>query len=226
MIKIGDIRKWFSSLGQFPVVRGRRDISTKYKTDIFFSIVLTVFALPILLPLVIVVAIAIKLDSKGSILFSQLRVGQWGTPFYIYKFRSMCMDAEKQRNKLEHLNEACGPIFKIRDDPRITSVGRILRRFSIDELPQLINVFQGQMSLVGPRPPLPSEVSFYDDYQLRRLTVKPGMVGLPQVSGRSDLTFDEIVLLDLYYIENWSWKLDMKILLKTILTVINGKGAY
>jgi len=142
------------------------------------------------------------------------------------KFRSMYEDAEKRLEEYLAKNEAEGPIFKIKDDPRITPVGKFLRRYSLDELPQLINVLLGQMSLVGPRPPLEREVKEYEEWQLRRIDVTPGMTGLWQVSGRSDLPFSQMVQLDIYYIEHWSIWLDIKILLKTIPAVLSGKGAY
>jgi lipopolysaccharide/colanic/teichoic acid biosynthesis glycosyltransferase len=138
----------------------------------------------------------------------------------------MYQGAEEERDRLAPLNEADGPLFKIRDDPRVTRVGRVLRRLSLDELPQLVNVLRGDMSLVGPRPPLPEEVAQYQDWHRRRLEVAPGMTGLWQVSGRSELTFDEMVMLDLYYIENWSLGLDFRIALRTIPRVILGYGAY
>ena len=142
------------------------------------------------------------------------------------KFRSMCEEAEELRQELADLNDAQGPLFKMRQDPRVTRVGRIIRRYSIDELPQLINVFKGNMALVGPRPPLLSEVELYQDWQTRRFDVQPGIVGLPQVSGRSRLTFDEVIRLDLYYIDNWSLLMDLKILMKSIPAVLHGRGAY
>jgi lipopolysaccharide/colanic/teichoic acid biosynthesis glycosyltransferase len=138
----------------------------------------------------------------------------------------MIQGAEEQKVSLLHLNEAEGPLFKIRDDPRITRVGKLLRKFSFDELPQLYNIFKGEMSLIGPRPPLPKEVEQYQEWHKRRLEVAPGLTGLSQISGRSDLTFDETALLDIYYIENWSLALDTKIILQTIPRVIFGNGAY
>jgi exopolysaccharide biosynthesis polyprenyl glycosylphosphotransferase len=178
------------------------------------------------LPLMGVIALAIKLDSSGPAVFRQLRVGKTGRQFWCYKFRSMRQGAEDERERLQAFNEADGPLFKIRDDPRRTRVGRWLRRTSLDELPQLYNVLRGEMSLVGPRPPLPEEVAQYEAWQMRRLEVAPGITGLWQVSGRSNLTFDEQCLLDIYYIENWSPFLDVSILLRTVPQPFTGDGAY
>lgn len=173
-----------------------------------------------------VIALAIKLDSPGPILYSSERVGRNGKRFRMYKFRSMVVDAEYQKENLKAFNEADGPIFKIRNDPRLTRVGRIIRRLSLDELPQMYNVLMGHMSLVGPRPPLPEEVYEYRPWHRQRLSVIGGITGLWQVSGRSDLTFDELCLLDIYYIENWSLSLDLRILLQTIPHSLFGRGAY
>ncbi|MBN1249701.1 MAG: undecaprenyl-phosphate glucose phosphotransferase [Anaerolineae bacterium] len=177
-------------------------------------------------PIVLLIAIAIKLDSKGPVLFVQDRVGQHGQRFKIYKFRTMRQGAEEELPALLEQNEAEGPIFKMRNDPRITRVGQWLRQSSLDELPQLINVLRGEMSLVGPRPPLPAEVEAYQPWHTRRLRVPPGITGLWQVSGRSELTFDEMVLLDLYYIEHWSPWMDIAILLRTVPKVVAREGAY
>lgn len=177
-------------------------------------------------PLWLVISMAIKIDSPGPVLFSQERLGKGGRPFKIYKFRSMKDRAEKEVSKLLDLNEAEGPLFKIRDDPRLTRSGRWLRRVSLDELPQLINVIKGEMALVGPRPPLAAEVELYEDWHKKRLEVAPGVTGLWQVSGRSELPFDEMVMLDIYYIENWSPGLDLKIILRTLPAVLSGRGAY
>jgi lipopolysaccharide/colanic/teichoic acid biosynthesis glycosyltransferase len=157
-------------------------------------------------------------------LFVQTRIGQYGKPFKVYKFRSMRYDAEEHLPTLSDFNEASGPLFKIRDDPRRT--GRWLRKLSLDEFPQLINIFRGEMSWVGPRPALPSEVEKYEPWQRQRLDAPQGLTGLPQVSGRSDLSFDEACLLDIYYIENWSLSLDLTIMMRTIPQVLSGKGAY
>jgi exopolysaccharide biosynthesis polyprenyl glycosylphosphotransferase len=177
-------------------------------------------------PLMGLVALAIKLDSPGSVLFRQERVGKGGKPFTLYKFRSMGVGAEGQKELLRDLNEANGPLFKIKEDPRVTRLGRLLRRLSLDELPQFYNVLRGDMSLIGPRPPLSEEVAQYQPWHMRRLEIAPGMTGLWQVSGRSELPFDEMALLDIYYIEQWTPALDVKILLRTIPTVLFGDGAY
>jgi len=177
-------------------------------------------------PFLALIGLAIRLDSPGPIIFRQTRVGAGGKTFECYKFRSMHERAEEELEQLRELNEADGHIFKIRDDPRKTRTGRFLRRTSLDELPQLWNVLRGEMSLVGPRPPLPAEVTRYMEWHKRRLEVRPGMTGLWQVRGRSLLSFDEGVLLDIYYIENWSLWLDFKILLRTIPKTLFGNGAY
>ncbi|MEU8237019.1 sugar transferase [Actinoplanes missouriensis] len=177
-------------------------------------------------PVLLGVALCVGLTSRGPVLFRQVRVGRDGREFRIFKFRSMYLDAEARLGELRHLNEHDGVLFKMRDDPRVTPVGRWLRRFSLDELPQLLNVLLGQMSLVGPRPPLPMEVAAYADDVRRRLAVKPGMTGLWQVSGRSDLSWEEAVRLDLRYVENWSLSLDLVILLRTVTAVVRSSGAY
>jgi lipopolysaccharide/colanic/teichoic acid biosynthesis glycosyltransferase len=180
----------------------------------------------LLAPFMLCIALAIKLCSPGPVLFAQTRVGRGGRPFTCFKFRSMREGAEREVNRLANLNEATGPIFKIRDDPRLTPVGKFLRRTSLDEFPQLYNILRGEMSIVGPRPPIPDEVRQYKEWHRERLLVSPGLTGLWQVSGRSELTFDEMVLLDIYYIENWSLGLDFRIMLRTIPTVILANGAY
>ena len=177
-------------------------------------------------PMLLVVGIGVRLSSPGGALFRQVRVGQRGRAFTIYKFRTMVAGAEVQRPDLEDANEQDGLLFKIRADPRRTRLGCFLRRVSLDELPQLWNVVVGDMSIVGPRPPLPSEFARYSDELHRRLLVKPGLTGLWQVSGRSDLPWDEAVRLDLYYVENWSPALDLVILCKTVSAVLRGRGAY
>ena len=190
------------------------------------DLLILTLALPVVLPLGLLTALAIRLDSPGPVIFRQTRVGKWGKLFVCYKFRSMAIDAEERKQALLLANEADGPIFKIQNDPRMTRVGRLIRKASIDELPQLINILKGDMSFVGPRPPLPSEVSLYEYEQRRRLNAVPGLTGLQQVSGRSDLPFERWVELDLQYINEQSLGKDIVILLKTIPTVIFGKGAY
>jgi exopolysaccharide biosynthesis polyprenyl glycosylphosphotransferase len=187
---------------------------------------LAAIALLAALPLLLVIAILIKLDSRGTVLFRQTRSGKGGKPFQLVKFRSMVPAAEDLLIDLTAADEGNGVLFKIRRDPRVTRVGRILRRVSLDELPQLWNILAGQMSLVGPRPPLVSEVEAYGDDVRRRLLVKPGLTGLWQVSGRSDLSWEESVRLDLYYVENWSLSLDLMILARTAGAVVAGRGAY
>jgi exopolysaccharide biosynthesis polyprenyl glycosylphosphotransferase len=196
-------------------------------TKAIYDRAFAVVALLLLAPLFLAICAWIRLHDHGPALFRQTRVGLNGKEFTLYKFRSMYTDAEARRIELAHRNErAEGLLFKIKDDPRITPVGRWLRKFSLDELPQLINVLQGKMSLVGPRPPLPEEVALYQDDVRRRLLVKPGLTGLWQISGRSDLDWDESVRLDLRYVENWSFTLDLMILWKTMSTVVRGRGAY
>ncbi len=180
----------------------------------------------LLLPAMAALAVAVWLGDGGPALFRQTRVGQGGKLFTLCKFRTMSVDAESRKAQLRPLNDTDGLLFKIREDPRITRVGRWLRRYSLDELPQLINVLVGDMSLVGPRPALPEEAIAYGDYVRRRLAVKPGLTGLWQVNGRSDLPFDEAVRLDVSYVENWSFVLDLQILWKTWSAVWHGNGAY
>ncbi len=181
----------------------------------------------LLSPIMALAALVIKLDSPGPIIFKQTRVGKDGRLFTCFKFRSMRQGAEGEKQALLHLNEADGPLFKIRQDPRRTRVGQFLRRTSIDELPQLVNVLRGEMSLVGPRPPEPCEVEQYQPWHMQRLSAMPGMTGMWQVSGRSDIaSFDEIALLDIWYAENWSVGLDIKIMLRTIPVALFGRGAY
>jgi exopolysaccharide biosynthesis polyprenyl glycosylphosphotransferase len=194
----------------------------KRATDLAF----TVAGLVAIWPVLLVVALLIKLDSPGPILYRQQRVGKDGRLFAMLKFRSMHRDADKRRAELMAANEATGPLFKIRNDPRITRVGRVLRRTSLDELPQLLNVLRGEMSLVGPRPPLPSEVEQYEEWQLGRLRAVPGMTGLWQVSGRSNVSFHDMVRLDLHYIRNWSLSLDFEILWRTLPAVLGNRGAF
>jgi exopolysaccharide biosynthesis polyprenyl glycosylphosphotransferase len=183
-------------------------------------------ALVVLLPLLALLMLTVKCDSRGPVIFQQERVGKADRRFKLLKLRTMVADAEARRREIEPQNQADGLLFKIRDDPRVTRVGRFLRRFSLDELPQLVNVLLGHMSLVGPRPPLPGEVEGYDGDVRRRLAVKPGITGLWQVSGRSDLSWEEGLRLDLSYVENWSLMLDLVILWRTVRAVLAGEGAY
>lgn len=181
----------------------------------------------LLAPLLIAIAVAVRLDSRGPVLFRQKRVGRFGREFTILKFRTMSEDAESRLPDVIHLNRnSDGLLFKAPDDPRLTRIGRVLRRYSLDELPQLCNVLTGSMSLVGPRPPLPSEVARYHDDHHRRLLVKPGLTGLWQISGRADLSWEEAVRLDLRYVENWSLTMDLLIVWKTASVVLRGHGAY
>jgi exopolysaccharide biosynthesis polyprenyl glycosylphosphotransferase len=183
--------------------------------------------LALLAPVLLVLTVAVRLDSSGPALYRQVRLGRDGLPFAMLKFRTMVTGADALRTSgLAEANEHDGQMFKIRHDPRVTRIGRVLRRYSLDELPQLLNVLRGHMSLVGPRPPLPDEVAGYDRVALRRLHVKPGLTGLWQVSGRSDLTWDETVRLDLRYVDNWSLGFDARLLWKTGRAVVRGTGAY
>jgi exopolysaccharide biosynthesis polyprenyl glycosylphosphotransferase len=192
------------------------------------DVALSLMVLTIALPLILLAAIAIRLTSPGSILFKQQRIGLNGRRFTLYKFRTMIADADARREEVAHLNEMIGgPAFKMKSDPRVTAVGRWLRKFSLDELPQLWNVLKGDMSLVGPRPPIPEEVSLYHRWHRRRLSMKPGLTCLWQISGRNDIQdFDSWMKLDLQYIDNWSPALDLKILLRTIPAVLSGRGAH
>lgn len=190
------------------------------------DVIVSFLSLIILTPLFAIIAILIKIDSLGPVFFRQERIGQNGRRFTLLKFRSMIEKAEQIKEQLQRLNETSGPVFKMRDDPRITKIGRFLRKTSLDELPQFINVLKGEMSLVGPRPPLPDEVTQYKNWQRRRLSIKPGITCIWQVSGRSDVSFEKWMEMDMEYIDNWSLGLDMKILLKTIWVVLHGKGSY
>jgi exopolysaccharide biosynthesis polyprenyl glycosylphosphotransferase len=183
-------------------------------------------ALFVLAPLLLTIAIAIRIHDKGPALFVQTRVGKGGEPFKIYKFRTMVVDAEARLAEIRDKNDSDGVLFKLRRDPRVTGIGARLRKWSLDELPQLVNVLRGEMSLVGPRPALPEEAAKYADHVRRRLVVKPGLTGMWQVNGRSDLSWDETVRLDLRYVENWSFALDLQILWKTFSVIFRGAGAY
>ncbi|WEV70714.1 sugar transferase [Lactobacillus sp. ESL0785] len=193
-----------------------------------FDIALSLIALLILSPLFFVIAIAIKLDksSPGPIFYSQIRIGKNGHKFRMYKFRSMVVDADKQFSGLLHKNEITGAMFKMKNDPRVTKVGRIIRKHSLDELPQLWNVLKGDMTLVGPRPPLEREITQYTNFDMQRLVVKPGCTGLWQVTGRNAVSFYEMVKIDIIYINKASLWLDMQILLKTIFVVCFPNTTY
>ena len=186
----------------------------------------SIVALIAFFPILIIITLLIKLDSKGPVLFIQKRCGKNGKVFNMYKFRSMCINAEDKLQQIQHLNEAKGFMFKIKDDPRLTQIGKYIRKTSIDELPQLINIFKGEMSFVGPRPPLPNEVEKYNLWHKLRLSVKPGLTGLWQISGRSDLGFNDMVMLDLKYISERNLVYDLIIILKTIPVVLRSYGAY
>jgi exopolysaccharide biosynthesis polyprenyl glycosylphosphotransferase len=192
----------------------------------FFDKIIATAALIAFSPILALIALAIVLDDGGPALFTQTRVGQDGQPFTVLKFRTMVPDAELRKEALLALNESDGVLFKMRQDPRITTIGSFLRRTSLDELPQLLNVMLGEMSLVGPRPALPAEAALYSDELCRRLDVKPGMTGLWQINGRSDLSYEDAVRLDLRYVENWTLALDLQIFWKTCAAVANGRGAY
>jgi len=196
-------------------------LAVKRVLDIVASTILII----LLSPMFIVLAILIKMESKGPILFVQNRIGQNHRNFRMAKFRSMVPNAEELKSELMHLNEADGPVFKIKDDPRITKFGQFLRKYSLDEFPQLFNVWLGQMSLVGPRPLMPHEVDKFKWFERRRLSVKPGMTGPWQVSGRGEVSFKEWVEMDLAYIDSWSFTQDILILLKTFKAVFSGRGA-
>ncbi|MBT2519664.1 sugar transferase [Arthrobacter sp. ISL-28] len=191
-----------------------------------FDLVAGTTLILILSPLLVVLAVLVKLDSEGPVLFRQERIGTCGEPFRMLKFRSMVVDAEHQLELLRSRNEGNTVLFKLKEDPRVTRLGRFIRRYSLDELPQLFNVVGGSMSLVGPRPPLASEVALYEAHVHRRLLVRPGLTGLWQVSGRSLLTWEEAVRLDLFYVENWSLLVDISILFQTFRAVISRHGAY
>jgi len=215
------LRFYMKHIGWVGVVQGA------YLAKRLLDIVASAILLVLLSPLFLAVAIAIRLEDPGPILFRQTRVGRWGTLFTMWKFRSMFTDAEERKRELMAQNEMEGGVlFKMKDDPRITKVGRIIRKTSIDELPQLWNVFKGEMSLVGPRPPVTQEVDQYSLSDRRRLEVIPGITCIWQVSGRSDIPFDQQVELDVQYIESQSFWNDIKILLKTVPALLFGTGAY
>jgi exopolysaccharide biosynthesis polyprenyl glycosylphosphotransferase len=201
----------------------RTQQSVKRGLDLLAASLLLLLLSPVLLG----IGLLVRLTSRGPALYRSTRTGAHGREFTVLKFRTMHRNADQVRTELLELNDVAGGIlFKMRCDPRVTGIGRFLRRYSLDELPQLLNVLTGAMSLVGPRPPLPAEVELYCSNARRRLLVKPGMTGLWQVSGRSDLSWDEAVRLDVFYVENWSLGLDLAIVLRTIRVVLSGRGAY
>jgi exopolysaccharide biosynthesis polyprenyl glycosylphosphotransferase len=217
-----------SNIGGVPLI-GLKEVSLRgwnMALKRAIDLLLVILAAPAALFLSALVAIAIKLDSPGPVIFAQTRIGRGERPFTVFKFRTMVVDAEARKAELAALNEADGPLFKIRADPRLTRIGGFLRRYSIDELPQLWNILLGEMSWVGPRPPTPDEVAQYEEWHRRRLEVLPGLTGLWQVLGRSDTSFDEMVRLDIYYAESWTPGLDLRIILQTIPAVLAGRGAY
>ncbi|MFQ5560407.1 MAG: sugar transferase [Nitrospinota bacterium] len=218
LVTLGDI----PLLTLEPVAQDEKKLLIKRLFDITFTLLI----MPFLLPLIGIIAIAIKLDSPGPVFFNQNRVGLKKRVFPMFKFRSMHVDSEKKINALAHLNEADGPIFKIANDPRVTKLGKILRKTSLDEFPQFFNVLRGHMSLVGPRPMSVRDVDLFDEsIQRKRFSVKPGLTCLWQISGRSNLPFSDWLRLDLEYIENWSLSLDLKIFLKTVPAILKGHGA-
>lgn len=205
----------------YPKFVGRRQFAKR-----MFDLAGSSLLILLLSPLLIAIGLLVKFSSPGPVFFKQKRIGLGGAPFRMFNFRSMVVDAEEQLPGLLDRSESNGILFKMKNDPRVTRVGRTLRRYSLDELPQLLNVFGGSMSLVGPRPPLPSEVETYETWVHRRLLVKPGITGLWQVSGRSDLSWEDSVRLDLYYVENWSLVGDILLLMRTVKTVVKPDGAY
>lgn len=210
------------SIGWYARDERRLQAALKRGFDIVGSLALiAIFGIPMLL-----VAIAIRIESRGAPIIRQRRNGLYGATFNMFKFRSMVDGAEQMREELSHQNDADGPLFKIKDDPRRTRIGKFIRRTSVDELPNLFNVLKGDMSLVGPRPPLPHEVEEYTTRQMGRLAVKPGMTGLWQINGRSLLSFDEMIDLDLAYVETWSLAKDISIMVRTIPAVLTQRGAY
>ena len=214
-------------IGQFPTIPlHRRDFPIgaflmKRTLDITFSML----ALLVASPVILAIGLMVRFGSKGPIFYKAARIGRKGRTFVCYKFRTMVPDADKMKADLEHMNERNGVLFKIENDPRVTKVGRLLRKYSLDELPQFYNVLRGDMSLVGPRPPIASEVEQYDLSHLRRLDVLPGITGLWQVEARQDPSFDSYISLDTAYVENWSFWLDLKILARTIGVVFSGTGS-
>jgi exopolysaccharide biosynthesis polyprenyl glycosylphosphotransferase len=221
-------RMTVQSVAGVPLIYVRRTGMDRLQRTLkrFLDIFGSVLGLIVLSPFLLATILWIKMESRGGAFFKQVRIGRDGKPFLCWKFRTMVHDAESRRAELEHLSEGPGLLFKLKEDPRITKAGRALRRYSLDELPQLYNVLRGEMSLVGPRPALPNEVEQYDDWVRNRLRVKPGMTGLWQVSGRTETTFSDYVRYDLFYIQNWSLSLDLWILWRTFRAVVGGEGAH
>jgi lipopolysaccharide/colanic/teichoic acid biosynthesis glycosyltransferase len=210
----------------FVIPLGYDPSSRKVRAKRVFDATASTLALVALLPVFLIIALVIKLTSRGPIFFAQERVGSGGRLFKLYKFRTMVVNAEALKATLHAQNEADGPVFKMVRDPRVTRTGRLLRKYSLDELPQLYSIIRGNMSIVGPRPPLPSEVQQYKPHQLRRLSVPQGLTCIWQISGRSNVSFEDWVSMDLRYIDTWSLRLDLKIILKTFKVVAQGQGAY
>ncbi len=216
------------SLGRFPIayLEARHPVGWRAAAKRSFDVVVSGLGLLVLLPFVVPLAVLIKLDSRGPVLFGQSRVGRHGEQFKVWKFRTMVADAEELKGGLKAANEGSGPLFKMKQDPRVTRVGRLLRATSLDELPQLLNVVRGEMSLVGPRPALAEELPSWDTELYNRLRVRPGITGMWQVNGRSEASFEAYSQLDLYYVDNWSLLVDLTILFRTIPTIFRGHGAY
>lgn len=215
----------FSFLNQMPFLtfRNTPDNYLALKFKVIFDFLISILALLLVSPLMAIIAVLIKLDG-GPVFFLQKRTGLHGRQFFCYKFRTMVVDAESQLESLSAQNEQEGPVFKIKNDPRVTRIGRFLRRTSLDEIPQFINVFKGEMAVVGPRPPIPAEVEHYERWQQRRLSMKPGITCIWQVSGRNNIPFEQWMKMDMQYIDTWSLKLDFVILLKTVKVVLSGDG--
>lgn len=217
-------------MNEFEELRKKYNIKLPGKGYFFvkriMDVILSFIALVVLSPVLLITALAIKIESPGPVVFVQKRVGMNGKEFDMYKFRSMCMDAEEKLKKLQHKNETEGPTFKMQEDPRITKVGHFIRKYSVDELLQLVNILKGDMSIIGPRPAIPREVVQYGEFDKLRLLVKPGLSCYWQISGRSDIPFDEWMKLDVKYIKEMSLLTDIKIILLTFPAVIKGDGAY
>jgi exopolysaccharide biosynthesis polyprenyl glycosylphosphotransferase len=215
-------------LGEVPMIGMREEAIShgwrvvKRVVDVLISLLVLVLGAPFAL----LVAMAIKLDSSGPVIFCQTRLGERERPFTCFKFRTMRQGADQEKSELVEQTNSDKRLFKMKDDPRITKVGRVLRKYRIDEFPQFFNVLRGDMSIVGPRPPVPSEVEHYLEWHRHKLDVPTGITGLSQVSGGSDLSFDEWALLDIWYAENWTFLLDLKIMLRTISVILMGRGAY